>query len=71
MANIETNRVYYSSIIAGRVTAVMSDLIGALVSWNDARITRKSLSRLSLRELDDIGLTPGDIDTIATRNARF
>ncbi len=37
----------------------------ALVSvknWNDARVTRKALSSLSDRELDDIGLCRGDID---------
>ena len=39
----------------------------ALRDWNDARITRKSLSRLSARELDDIGLCYGDIDAIVSR----
>ncbi len=35
-----------------------------LTSWNEARATRKALSQLSVRELDDIGLIPGDIDRI-------
>lgn len=32
--------------------------------WNDARLTRKALGRLSDRELDDIGLCRGDIELI-------
>ncbi len=34
-------------------------------AWNDARITRAALSQLTTRELDDIGLIPGDIDRIS------
>ena len=40
-------------------------LIGNLVSWNDRRMTRNSLNKLSNRELDDIGLVRGDIEDIA------
>ncbi len=54
-----------------RSTNHFGGFAGALVStfaaWNDARVTRNALSRLSDRELDDIGLTRGDIDTIAAR----
>lgn len=39
-------------------------LIASASSWNDKRITRKALSRLSDRELEDIGLNRGDIDRI-------
>lgn len=38
--------------------------IAAIGEWNDARATRKALSQLSDRELDDIGLCRGDIDTV-------
>lgn len=38
-----------------------STLIGHVISWNDSRVTVKVLSRLTDRELDDIGLTRGDI----------
>jgi len=34
----------------------------ALAEWNNARITRNALSRLSDRELADIGLTRGDVE---------
>jgi uncharacterized protein YjiS (DUF1127 family) len=36
-----------------------------LVAWNERRATRNALSQLSDRELDDIGLTRGDIDVVA------
>ncbi|MHC0053352.1 DUF1127 domain-containing protein [Actibacterium sp. D379-3] len=36
-----------------------------IISWNNARITRNALEKLSDHELDDIGLTRGDIDRIA------
>ena len=42
-------------------------LFMAIIRWNDARITRNALSQLSLRELNDIGLVPGDIERIARR----
>jgi len=38
-----------------------------LIKWNDSRITRNALSQLSERELNDIGLVPGDIDKISRR----
>jgi len=47
----------------------LSALVGLFADWNDARMTRKSLSALTARELDDIGLVRGDIDAIA--NGRY
>jgi uncharacterized protein YjiS (DUF1127 family) len=41
-----------------------ANLIGTLAAWNDARITRNALSKLSDRELEDIGLCRGDIDFV-------
>ena len=40
-------------------------IIAQYAAWNDARITRNALARLSDRELEDIGLSRSDIDTIA------
>ena len=42
-----------------------SAIIGTIVAWNDRRMTRNSLNKLSARELDDIGLVRGDIEAIA------
>ena len=38
----------------------------AVIAWNDARLTRNALARLSNQALSDIGLVRGDIDLIAT-----
>lgn len=40
-----------------------------LSAWNDARVTRRVLSHLTARELDDIGLTRADIDAVSRRGA--
>lgn len=47
------------------VGGLLSRSLAALQTWNDARLTRKALWNLSARELDDIGLTSGDIDRVA------
>ena len=43
---------------------LFSKLIDAALAWNDARVTRNALSKLSDRELSDIGLTRFDADHI-------
>lgn len=43
---------------------LFSTLVGVVSAWNDARVTRTALSKLSDRELDDIGLCRGDIDHV-------
>ncbi|MFD0860176.1 DUF1127 domain-containing protein [Roseovarius aquimarinus] len=42
-------------------------LVAGFTAWNDARITRKALSALSDRELEDIGLTRGDVANFKLR----
>ena len=64
MASI-TNRSFGAGFGPARV---LSDLVARIATWNDARVTRKSLERLSDRELDDLGLCRGDIDQIAEGN---
>ena len=49
------------------VLNLVSNLVASIASWNDARVTRNALSKLSDRELDDIGLCRGDIEFIASR----
>lgn len=48
----------------GALGARVSAVLGRIVAWNDARITRKALSGLSDHELDDIGLSRGEIERI-------
>lgn len=42
----------------------VTDLFARLAAWNDKRVTRRELAKLSDRELDDIGLCRGDIDDV-------
>ena len=45
--------------------AFFARAFSVLAAWNERRATRAALSRLSDRELDDIGLSRGDIDLVA------
>ncbi|MFV0514472.1 MAG: DUF1127 domain-containing protein [Jhaorihella sp.] len=66
MAAFDTTRTAHGALgIAGRIGATLASVSGACTAWNDARMTRKALSSLSDRELDDIGLVRGDIDAVA------
>ncbi len=55
---------------AGRIGARLANVYAAIVDWNDARVTRKALMRLTDRELDDIGLCRADIGEFVA-NGRF
>lgn len=65
MAAYETSRAApFGAITVYRMVQSLGRAAEALKAWNSARITRKSLNRLSNRELDDIGLCRGDIELI-------
>lgn len=55
---------------AGRFTHFIKSAQASFVAWNDLRLTQKSLSKLSARELEDIGLSYCDIEGIAKRVTR-
>lgn len=63
MSAIDMNRVAAGS----NSTGVMASILERLTAWNDMRVTRNSLSRLSDHELNDIGLCRGDIERVARR----
>lgn len=66
MAAVETTRpAPFGAITTYRAISAVSRAFRAVSVWNDARATRNSLSKLSDRQLDDIGLCRGDIDRIA------
>ncbi|MFT5799577.1 MAG: hypothetical protein ACI84R_003654 [Candidatus Azotimanducaceae bacterium] len=66
MTTFDTNRASFGpTTVAARISGIVHATIQAGVSWNDARMTRNSLSSLSNRELEDIGLTRADIDMVA------
>lgn len=65
MAAVETTRpAPFGAITTYRAVNALSGALRALSTWNDARATRSSLSKLSDRQLDDIGLCRGDIETL-------
>jgi uncharacterized protein YjiS (DUF1127 family) len=65
MAAVETTRpAPFGAITTYRTMNAVTNVFGALAAWNDARVTRKALNKLSDRELDDIGLCRGDIEFI-------
>jgi uncharacterized protein YjiS (DUF1127 family) len=66
MAHVTTT-LATSSILAGRVASFCHQSVNNAVQWNAARITRKSLSKLTARELDDIGLTFSDINAVVAQ----
>ena len=67
MAAIDTPRVQFAADTHGRIGRFFADALATFIAWNDARVTRNALSKLSDRELEDIGLCRGDIDVIASK----
>lgn len=65
MAAVETTRpAPYGAITTYRAINALSNAVMAFQAWNNARVTRNALAKLSDRELDDIGLCRGDLDFI-------
>lgn len=65
MAAYETTRTApFGAITTYRAFQAFSTVAAKFAAWNDARVTRHALSKLTDRELDDIGLCRGDIDRI-------
>lgn len=52
---------------AAATPGLFANLLGQIVAWNDRRVTRKLLDQLTDRELEDIGLTRGDLDSPVLR----
>ncbi|MCC5999537.1 MAG: DUF1127 domain-containing protein [Pararhodobacter sp.] len=67
MAFFTHSRPVADGVFDGGFRLSLSDLFARVAAWNDRRITRRELMRLSDRELDDIGLCRGDIDEIVSR----
>jgi uncharacterized protein YjiS (DUF1127 family) len=67
MAATDQNRTFEATGSHISFGALIATLVGTFADWKDARDTHKSLSSLTDRELDDIGLCRGDIDLISGR----
>jgi uncharacterized protein YjiS (DUF1127 family) len=56
-----TSAAPFGAVAILRAVKSFSDVAENLNSWNNARITRRELSKLSERQLDDIGLARVDL----------
>jgi uncharacterized protein YjiS (DUF1127 family) len=63
-ATVTSRAAPFGAITTFRFFQFFSGAYIALSNWNDARVTRNALGKLSDRELDDIGLCRGDIDRL-------
>ncbi len=64
MTETTTRALPFGAITLHRIVAAVYDARDAVIRWNRARRTGEELRRLSREQLDDIGLTPGDVDRI-------
>lgn len=67
MAAFEVTRAPSYAATRGLISTFFASAAASVVAWNDERATRNALSKLTDRELDDIGLVRGDIDSIANK----
>lgn len=62
MAHVTSHRsAAFGTGVFARLFGSKTALFDAISRWNDARVTRNALNKLSDRELADIGLCRGDI----------
>ena len=65
MAAFETTRpAPLGAVSIFRAVNGVGGMFSMLSNWNDVRVTRKALNKLTDRELDDIGLCRGDVDQL-------
>lgn len=63
-AHVTSAAAPFGAISIFRSIQNVGNAFASLSAWNDARVTRTALAKLSNRELDDIGLCRGDIEMI-------
>lgn len=69
MAAFDTTRTTYGSTSAvSKIGTFFASLTSKIVAARDAALTRKALNALTDRELEDIGLSRGDVDSVAQSN---
>lgn len=59
-----SNAAPFGAITLFHIMQYFSGKAAAFSQWNDGRVTRKTLSRLSDRDIADIGLTRGAIASV-------
>lgn len=67
MAVQDTTRVApFGAVSVFRAVSNVEGFIASFSEWNQRRLTVKALSKLSRRELEDIGLSRGDVEDMAS-----
>ena len=62
---IRTAVAPFGAITIHRIVTTLWGVVATLRAWNDTRRTVAALRKLSANQLDDIGLTRGDIEEFA------
>lgn len=57
-----SNAQQFGAVAIFHAINVLENVVGKAITWNQARVTKHELSKLTARELADIGLTRGDIN---------
>ncbi len=57
----------FGAITVHRIVTVVSDMAAKMQAWNDTRRTVNVLRTLSPAQLEDIGLTRGDIENFGRK----
>ncbi len=57
----------FGAIATHAVVTRFETVLNAITAWNNSRKTQKALMALSNRQLEDIGLTRGDIVAMSFR----
>jgi len=67
MAFVNTTKTApFGAITTYRAIKVLEAAKTSFITWNAKRTTYKQLSALSMRELDDIGMTRADVNNLNT-----
>ena len=57
----------FGAITVHRILTAVSDMTATLQAWNETRRTVAVLRSLNAAQLDDIGLTPADVEEFGSK----
>lgn len=63
----QTRPVVSAQGFGARITKTLTQNFQNILDWNEARLTRNALRKLSDHELTDLGLSRGDIEAMEFR----
>lgn len=63
----QTRPVVSTQGFGARITKTLTQNFQNILDWNEARLTRNALRKLSDHELTDLGLSRGDIEAMEFR----